>query len=286
MERFARYGYRLRSVVLTSLAGAMAILALLMSPALAQQGLSGTYYGLDDARGLTIDLQESGRGATGRIAAPDGSGQAINGRREGTTIVSDLIFRGKRGTARMTPKGIGLGFAWRSEDGSADVVFAFGRRGLELPPPSASYVPESQLGRDVRPHVFVASYEFWSPDTVARHYQAMEEKYRAIVQLFPAVQTDLIWKLCQSANRPFGLGEALRGEGVTCEQVDQRLKQSQQTGGFNRFKRRVHTERADAERAVQCAQGIHQPAVCARSARRTQQAAISLETVMTVLRGI
>jgi len=198
-----------------------------------------------------------------------------------------LIFRGKRGTARMIPKDLGLGFTWTPNDGSGgDVVFAFGRRGLELPTPSASYTPESQIGLRVEPHVFVASYEFWTPDTVARQYDGLEERYRAIIQLFPAVQTDLIWKLCQSTTRPSKLGEALRGEGVTCNRVDTRLKAAQKTDAFNRFKRRVHIERADAERAVQCARGIHQPSVCVASARRTQQAAASLETVMTVLRGI
>jgi len=266
--------------------GGALMLSLTMSVA-AQDRLDGIYYGLDDARGLTIQLQDTGSGATGRITAADGSGQAINGTQQGGSIVSDLIFRGKRGSARMTPKGLGLGFTWTPGDGSGgDVVFAFGRRGLELPAPSPSFVPETQIGSQVQPHVFIASYEFWTPNTVARLYDRLEEKYRAIIQLFPAVQTDLIWKLCQSSVSQAKLGEALRGEGVTCTQVDKRLKSAQKTDAFNRFKQRVGAERTNAERAIQCAQGLHQPSFCASAARQTQRAAMSLETVMTVLRGI
>jgi len=264
----------------------MAAILLMTVTATGQERLDGTYYGLDEARGLTIQLQDTGNGATGRISAADGSGQAINGRAQGSSILADLIFRGKRGTARMTPKDLGLGFTWTPGDGSGEMVFAFGRRGLELPPPSASFVPEDRLGSRVEAHTLVSSYEFWTPDTVARHYDSLDEKYRAIIQLFPAVQTDLIWKLCQSSVQTTKLGEALRGEGVTCAQVDDRLKAAQRSDAFNRYKRRVHAERVDVERAVQCASGIHLPSVCARSAQRTQRAASSLETVMTVLRGI
>jgi len=287
MVRFARYGRSLGRRVLHGLARVAAVAVLLAGEATAQERLDGLYYGLDDARGLTIQLQESRSGATGRITATDGSGQAIEGRREGGSIVSELIFRGKSGTARMTPKDLGLGFVWRPSDGSGgDVVFGFGRRGLELPPPSAGFVPENQVGDRVEPHVFVGSYEFWSPEAVTRFYGGIDEQYRSIIQLFPAVQTDVIWKLCQSPVPSFKLGEALRGEGVTCAEVDRTLKAAQKSDAFNRYKRRVHAERADAERAVQCAMGIHPPAVCAASARRTQQAATSLETVKTVLRGI
>lgn len=287
MTGFARHGRSIRRGVLRALAGAGALLLALAGPATAQERLDGLYYGLDDARGLTIELREDGSGATGRITAADGSGQAIEGRRQGGSIVSDLIFRGKPGTARMTAKDLGLGFVWSPNDGSVgDVVFGFGRRGLELPAPSAAFVPETQVGARVEPHVFVASYEFWSPETVARLYGGIDEQYRTIIQLFPAVQTDLIWKLCQSSPRPFELGEALRGEGVTCAEVDRTLKAAQKSDAFNRYKRRVHAERADAERAVQCARGLHQHGICVESARRTQRAAISLETVKTVLRGI
>lgn len=287
MNWLARYGRMLGRHVCRTLGSAGAALIMMTTAATAQDRLDGVYYGLDGARGLTIQLQDTGNGATGRITAADGSGQAIQGRRQGSSIVSDLIFRGKRGSARITPKDLGLGLTWTPADGSGgDIVFAFGRRGLELPAPSPSYVPETQVGARVEPHVFVASYEFWSPETVARVYGGLEDKYRTIIQLFPAIQTDVIWKLCQSSSQPAKLGEALRGEGVTCAEVDRTIKGAQKTDAFNRFKRRVHAERADAESAVRCARGIHLPTVCIASARRTQAAAMSLETVKTVLRGI
>ena len=260
-----------------------ALFVMFAVPAQAQQGLDGTYTGLDEARGLTIQL----RGTGGRISAADGSGQAINGRMQNGSVLTDLIFRGQRGTARLTPKSLGLGFVWSPQAGGNEVVFAFKRQGLETPPPPAGFIPEPPRGtRNVEPASFLASYEFWSPDTVAGVYDGIEEQYRALIRLFPAVQTDLIWKLCQSRSTARELGEAMRGEGVTCGQIDKRMKEAQQTDAFNRFKRRVHSERADAMLAVECARGIHVASTCIDAARRTQRAASSLETVKTVLSGI
>ncbi len=268
---------------LRALAVGFVLLIGLTLPVLAQERLNGAYYGLDEARGLTIQLN----GATGRIGAADGSGQEIQGRMQNGSVITDLIFRGKRGTARLTPKGLGLGFIWTPQDGSGDVVYAFKRQGLETPPPPVGFIPEPPQGtRYVEPSRFLASYEFWSPDSVASVYDGIEEQYRALIRLFPAVQTDLIWKLCQSRSAARELGEALRGEGVTCGQIDKRMKEAQKSDAFNRFKRRVHSERADAMLAVECARGIHLAPTCIEAARRTQRAASSLETVKTVLRGI
>ncbi len=282
MGQFARYWRSLFRIF----TGAGAMVLMLTVFASAQERMGGTYYGLDEAQGLTIQLQDSGSGATGRISAADGSGQAINGTRQGGSIVTDLIFRGKRGSAKIIPKGLGLGITWTPQDGSGDVVFAFLRQGLELPAPPPGYAPEPYPGISVEPHTFLASYEFWSPNAVARIYDSIEEQYRAIIRLFPVVHTDVIWKLCQSSPHPRELGEALRGEGVTCAQVDNALKDAQRTGAFNGFKRQVHAERADAMKAVECARGIHQPNICLEAARRTQQAAMALQTVKTVLRGL
>ncbi len=268
---------------LRTLAIGIVVFAGLAVPAVAQQRLDGTYQGLDQAHGLTLQLS----GVNGRVSAPDGSGQAIQGRMQNGSVVADLIFRGKRGTARMTPKGIGLGFIWTPQDGTGDIVFAFKRQGLELPTPPAGFMPQPAPGtRNVDPSRFLASYEFWEPDAVSAVYDSVGEQYRALIRLFPAVQTDLIWKLCQSRTTARELGEALRGEGVTCGQIDKTLKDAQQSDAFNRFKRRVHAERADAMLAVECARGIHQARICIDAAQRTQRAAMSLETVKTVLRGI
>lgn len=282
MRQFARYWRSLFRI----LTGAGAMVLMLTVFASAQERMGGVYYGLDEAQGLTLQLQDSGNGATGRISAADGSGQAINGQRQGGSVVTDLIFRGKRGSARITPKGLGVGITWTPQDGSGEVVFAFLRQGLELPPLPPGYQPEPYAGASVEPHTFLSSYEFWSPNIAANVYDSIEEQYRAIIRLFPVVHTDVIWKLCQSSTRPRELGEALRGEGVTCAQVDESLKAAQKTGAFNGFKRRVHAERADALRAVECARGIHQPGICIEAAKRTQQAAMALETVKTVLRGL
>ncbi len=269
------------------------VMLVAVGPAAAQQNLSGTYLGLDAAQGLSVQLQDNGRSVSGRVSAPDGSGQSISGEMKDGSAVAKLIFRGQQGIARFTPKGVGLSMIWSPADqngnrtGGADVVFAFRRQSLDLPAQPAGFVPAPPPGtRRFEPGSFLRSYEFWEPNAVAEIYDVIGEQYRAIIRLFPAVQTDLIWKLCQSTSVPSELGEALRGEGVTCAQVDSTIKASQATGGFNRFKRRVHTEKADALLAVECARGIHNAPVCIDAARRTQRAASALETVATVIKGI
>ncbi len=282
MVQFAHYWRSLFRI----LTGTGAMVLMLTTLASAQERIGGVYYGLDHAQGLTIQLQDNGSTASGRISAADGSGQAITGTRQGGSFVTDLIFRGKRGSARIIPKDLGLGVTWTAQDGSGEIVFAFLRQGLELPAPPPGYIPEPFPGAQIEPHTFLASYEFWSPDVVASVYDNIDEQYRAIIRLFPVIHTDMIWKLCQSSIQPRELGEALRGEGVTCAQVDKRLKAAQKTGAFNGFKHRVNAQRTDAMRAVECARGIHQPHICVEAARRTQLAATSLETVTTVLRGL
>lgn len=267
---------------------AVAILLASGGAAKAQDSFNGTFEGLDEANGLSVQLRQIGREVTGRISAPDGSGQKIEGQNRDGTITSELIFRGQRGTARIIEKGVGLSIVWAPANGSGgDVVFAFRRQQLDLPGLPTGYTPQPPPGaRDIDPSTFLRSYEFWEPNIVAGVYDSIEERYRALIRIFPLVHADLIWKLCQSTAQPRELGQALRGEGVTCAQVDTRMKAAQRTGAFNAFKQRMHVQKADALLAVECARGIHNADICQEAAVRTQRAAVSLETVTTVLQGI
>lgn len=269
----------------------LTVFFLCLSPfqAAAQSGFSGQFRGLDDASGLTISLSQSGNNVQGRIAAPDGSGQVLSGALNGGAVESALVYRGQQGRARITLQPLGLAVIWSANNGTGEeVVFLFRRNDLQVPQPSSAYVPPpppNMLGVS-DPVSFLHSYEFWPPDDVSRIYSAIEDRFRTLIQMFPAVQTDVIWKLCGSVVPSDKLASALRGQGVTCAMIDTTLKAAQSDGRFNRYKERVRREKVDALLAVECARGNHTASTCAEAARRTQAAATALETVATVLNRI
>ena len=272
--------YAVISVALTLL-----ILAVTPGVARAQSGFSGQFSGLDDAAGLTVSLAQSGGNVSGRISAPDGSGQDLAGALRGSSFDSELVFQGRKGTARFTQQPLGLALIWTAEGGGSEVVFVFRRNDLQLPQPSTAYVPPPppNLLGTADPVSFLHSYEFWPPEDVSRVFSDIEDRFRALIQIFPAVHTDVIWKLCGSAVPSDKLATSLRGQGVTCDDVDGKLKAAQADGRFNRYKERVRREKIDALLAVECARGNHPAHTCTEAARRTQSAATALETVATVL---
>jgi len=254
------------------------------------QQLSGRYDGIDNARGLTLTLSEAGGQVTGRIQAPDGSGENLSGRSVNGRFESVLTFQGRPGRARLTSKPVGISVVWSPLDASGspavgqEVLFVFRRGELTLPQRSAAFRPPPvEVGRNPNPLHFLNSYDFWEPEDVARVYPALRSRFRVLMEFHPALRVDIIWKLCQSEVASDALGSILRGTGVTCARVVQKITGSQSNGQFNTYKALVHRDRDAALYSIECAVGIHTPETCAATAQLTQAAAVSTETVATVL---
>lgn len=132
---------------------------------------------------------------------------------------------------------------------------------------------------------FVESYPFWEPLGALWAYEALEPRHRTVIRLYPLVQTDLLWKLCQSPQRGAGLAEALRGQGVVCADVMNAIAAAQTSGAFDRFKSDVAKERALLVTTLDCGDKYvsHGPG-CAEASRETARRAVSMETAATVLR--
>ena len=249
------------------------------------QELSGTYRGLDGASGITIQLARGGNGYVGQISSGSGGGTALTAEEIPGGARGPLTLQGQPGVVELLFRPVGLSMLWRPNSGGAELVYAFRREQLALPTPPAGFQqPPPQGATRVNPIDFLNSYEFWEAAQVARAYDGLDDKFRVIMKSWAVVHTDMLWKLCRAPVAPEQLTDALRGQGVTCSQVQQKIKESQATGAFVNFKREVQREKADVLRAVECARGINTSSVCTRAAQRTQQAALSLETVGSVLR--
>lgn len=289
-DRFAAFA---RAIAATMILMA-ASLALLAAPAQAQQNrLNGTYMGLDAAHGITIRIAPGGRGYQGEITAQSGGTARIDAQDANGAAEGPLSLRGREGIVRLIPKPLGLSMMWMplgpggAPVDSEAVLYAFRHQGVSLPTLPPGYVEPPHAGAErVDPIGFLHSYEFWEPNAAALAYDKIDDKYRVIMRTFPVVHGDILWKLCKATVPTRQLGEALRGQGMTCTQLDARLKASQSTGGFTRFKQRLATERADALLAVECARGIHTAQICADAAQRTQRAATSMDTLASILQGL
>lgn len=248
------------------------------------QEIGGIYRGLDGAQGITVQLSRGGNGYVGEIISQSGQRVTLNAEAVPGGARGPLTLRGQSGTVELMSRPVGLSMVWRPEFGGEELVYAFRHDTLALPTPPAGYKDPPPPGATrVNPIDFVNSYEFWNAAQVARAYDGLDDKFRVILKSFAIVHTDVLWKLCRAPVAPDQLADALRGQGVTCLDVENSIKRSQTNGAFTNFKHAVQIQKRDALLAVECARGINTASVCARAAQLTQQAALSLETVGTVL---
>jgi hypothetical protein len=269
-----------------------AVIALVMAagPAWAEK-LSGTYYGVDDAVGASIEIKPSDGGFTGTFFDAQGRSQAFQAELVGKSAEAVLDMDGRAVLMRVEPMPFGANVAIVpfSQSGQLDIgagrVLTFVRRGLTLPKPGPEYIdpPREGSGR-IAANAFLASYEFWSPTDVRNGYLALPERFRTLMRMFAAVQLDVIWKLCLSPAPDQALSIALRGQGVSCKEVLDGIAGTQRTGKFTAYKADVAKQRETLRISVRCADRYPESKeTCDRAARALSAQAVSLETAGTVL---
>jgi hypothetical protein len=270
----------------------LALIAVVMAagPAAAEK-LGGKYYGVEDAAGASIEIARAGDGFQGTFFDAKGQSQAFKADKVGDTAEAVLDMDGRTVLMRIEPLPFGASVVIVPFNSSgalsveAGRVLTFVRSGLKLPKPGPEYVdpPRDGSGR-VAANGFLASYEFWSPTGVRNGYLSLPERFRTLMRMFPAVQIDVIWKLCLAPSPDAALAIALRGQGVTCKEVIDGVAKMQRTGKFNRYKAEVEKQRETLRLSVRCAD--HYPEskeTCDRAARDLSAQAVTLETAATVL---
>lgn len=254
--------------------------------------LEGVFLGLDEASGATLRLEPAeGEDQKGEFTDPSGQtglfiGTAFPDGVEATFAIGSRTLRLR---AFDHPSGAVVVLVPVAPDGAlrTDLTQSFGfiREGTPMPETRPYVIPEpDRMGAPVDAAAFVQSYEYWSPEGVSRGYIGVLPKYRSVFALFPALQTDIIWKLCsQPVGAPPGLAEALRGQGVTCADVLGAISNARASGRYTQFKTEVAADRQVAFEAVSCARRVGTEQRCKEIAKLTSQAAVSMENAATVV---
>ncbi len=187
------------------------------------------------------------------------------------------------------PYGAKVALVPYTEDGRLEPgtgrLLDFVRDELDLPDPGDDYFPPPQNARgSVAANAFLLSYAFWPPEGVRNGYLSLPTRFRALMRLFPAVQLDVIWKLCLAPESGRALAEALRGQGVSCDEVLKGIAGAQESGSFDALKAEVREQRERLRMSVRCADGYPESKqTCDRAARELSSQAVALETAATVL---
>ena len=268
----------------------LVLLSLLVAGA-ARADLSGRYKGIEQGGGLALELEIDGDAASGAITLGDGVRRPFTGEPVGRGV--EAALQGEDGRSmflQLAPQGAGLlaRVAPFDADGRLSAegarAYAFIPESMPIPDPPARYMdPPEGRPRVIDAEAFIASYPFWPPLAAARGYDAVAPRYRTVIRLFPAVQADLLQKMCQSPERTAGIAEALDGQGVTCQDV---LNAAPEGGAAQaRLRAAADAERPILMTALDCATDLTRTdSDCARAGRETAARAASMETVATMLR--
>lgn len=285
-------GRKMRNIASRLVAASLLLGALLMPALGADAELSGKYYGIDEATGASLTIERSGGGYRGTFFDAHGNSQEFEAERSGEAAKAVLDMDQRKVLLLVDPLPFGAKVTlvpYNAEgqlDPAAGRLLDFVRAGLDLPEPGPGFMPAPAHDRGrITANGFLASYEFWSPVGVRNGYLSLPEKSRTLIRLFPAVQLDVIWKLCLAPDPGRALTVALRGQGVSCAEVLDGIAEAQRTGKFDRFKAEVRDQKATLQLNVRCA-GVYPESKrdCERAARELSTRAVTLETAATVLK--
>ncbi len=268
-------------------------LLILLGPgvAAAAENLSGFFYGVEDAAGASIEIRPNSKGFKGTFFDARGKSQKFKADRTGDIAEAVLDMDGRTVLMRMLPLPYGVEVTIIPFDKAGSLVIASGRilnfvrTGLSLPQPGADFVPAPHDGSGrITANSFLASYEFWHSTGVRNGYLSLPERFRTLMRLFPAVQLDVIWKLCLAPSANRALAIALRGQGVACPEVIEGIATTQRSATFAAYKAEVTRQKTTLRMSVRCADGYPESKRnCDRAARELGAQAIRLDTAGSVL---
>ena len=259
--------------------------------AMAADELNGTYLGVDDAVGASIRIAPDSGGFRGTFYDSSGNSQRFSADRTDDTAEAVLDMDGRTILMRMVPLPFGAEVAIIPFDNRGRLILessrllSFVREGVKIPDRPADYTPAPRTpGENIAANAFLASYQFWEPVGVANGYLSLPERFPPLMRMFPAVQLDVIWKLCLAPNADRALAAALRGQGVDCPEVLSAIAKTQRSGRFDDYKAEVEAERRTLRTVVRCADGyVESKQACDSASKALASAAVSLRTASGVL---
>ena len=275
---------------LAACALALVTLVLPAAPAGADE-LGSHLYGVDDAQGASVLLEPTEEGFAGTYFDPAGNSQEFTAQRIGESAETVLQLSGGPALMRISPLPYGAEITFVPLDADGNLLLQYGRKlsfvrsDLNLPKPGPDFVPAPRVDNvRIAANGFLASYEFWDPTGVRNGYLSLPPRFRTLLRLFPAVQLDVIWKLCLAPAADEALAIALRGQGVTCPEVLKTMADAQRSGRFMLYKAEVGKQKEVLRMNVRCADGFPESKQnCDRAAKDLSAQAVALETAATVL---
>ena len=250
-------------------------------PAQAQIVLDGRYLGLGEAAGSELRIAPDPGGFTGRFTPRGGPAQAFEADRTGDQADAVVRIDGQAHLMQVTPLPYGAEVALIPFAADGTLVFdgaalyTYLREGVEVPQaPEGFREPPRDARSQYAANSFLVSYEFWRPTGVRDGYLSLAPRARTLIRLFPAVQLDIIWKLCLAPKADDALAIALRGQGVDCEGVIAGLARAQAEGQFAAYKRDVAAAKDTLLTSIRCgenypmdARGLHRGGRAPRQGR-------------------
>ncbi|MEL7138071.1 MAG: hypothetical protein AAFP67_03430 [Pseudomonadota bacterium] len=259
--------------------------------AMAAGPLEGRFYGIDGADGAELRVSRGDGAFAATIRDGDGGSRDFSLTPEGGGAAGMLRMDGRQVLMRLDPVEFGVEalIVPVAEGGKLiteqSQVFVFVRSDIDLPEmPEGFIAPPPPSQRVVPAYSFLSSYQFWSPAAVRDGYARLPTRHRTLIRLFPAVQLDVIWKLCLAEGAEVELGTATRGQGVSCDEVREVISRAQSEGRFGDYKAEV-TEQSDTLiTAVRCGDNfVESKRTCDEAAVNVSRMATSLETAANVL---
>jgi hypothetical protein len=279
-----------------SLARYVTVLFLVLSiPAIAMADLIGGYRGIDAAEGMRLQFSEEGELLNGTLTDNRGGSQPFSANRLEGGAEATIDQGGRQVYFFMTEEPLGvsvLAIPVSPEGGlisEQTEALVFLKDGVDTPPAPRRFIPPPQgPGGTVDPLAFVDSYAFWPSLNVGYGYEMVRGRYRTLIRLHSVVQTDIVWKLCRGSQSSVGLAEALRGQGVTCDDVlstfERMMRSDRSVETMNSYRRDVEAQKQALIEAIRCSIDYRRnDPECKRAGARVAKAATSLETVKTVL---
>ena len=260
---------------------------------IAADTLNGSYFGIEDAEGASITISPDSEGFRGVFFDALGNSQEFEADRTEDTAEAVLDMDGRTILMRMVPLPFGAEVAIIPFDPEGRLILqasrllTFVRQNVTLPKLPEDFVEAPRAtGETVAAYGFLTSYQFWEPSGVVNGYLSLPERFRPLMRMFPAVQLDVIWKLCLAPNADLALAQALRGQGVECADVLQTIAKTQRDGRFTAYKADVETDREILRMVVRCADGyVESKEACDAASAKLSKAAVSLRTAAGVLKN-
>ncbi|MDX5361027.1 MAG: hypothetical protein LPL00_06415 [Alphaproteobacteria bacterium] len=285
---------------LLAAAFALASLLMLAGTARAQDdaALVGVFVGVDTADGAGLLIERAAEGGyRGRFLSPDQVLYEISGNIENGVLRLRAVAETKMAYLRIQPVSVGLVMAMIPVEGTVPpdetpapsqlgraVQYAFVREGTKLPnlPGRIRPAPDANT-RYLSTLTFLDNYPYWPADGVVRGFALIPANHVAMIRMFPRVQADLFWKMCDAGGLNPQLKREVDAAGTSCEEVRTAFAGFQAKGTFDDFKADVEADTVTLRDAIACGQGMKARQRCQAISQILAEAALNAPSVGKIL---